>query len=166
MRRSLILMAALGALAACAQAPRPESAPAAAPTIEVSNHYFGRTVGRWLIAPSGEGFFRPDPGGPPGEAPASARRVAAGAEGYRQVRAVLEPLKARIGERPRCRESYHDAPSASVRWTTANRAETFGVAYGCVSSLSEDAGRRIAEATRLVAGWAAAGEVVEEPPAT
>ena len=164
MKRTILVAALAAAASACAPAPQPAAPAAASATIEVRGYYFGQTVSRWSIAPSGDGFFRKDAGGPPSAPPAETHAVAAGTAGYRQVEAILRPLRARIGMQVHCRQVVMDVPSNEIFWREDDRVEKFGISFGCVAPETDQAGARLGQASRLMAAWAEKGPVVPEPP--
>ena len=160
--KAAIALALVAATAASARDAVP------APIISMDTNSWGRRVSQWSVDAQGNGRYAAAvPNVFARDARWIVRRVAAGREGYRRLRAALDRIERRAaGELP-CTVAITDGAYGAVRWTRPG-GKPHAVRYlaGCREPATQAAVGAIMKADALVRGWSAKGRIIEDRKVT
>lgn len=149
----MLAAALIGGLSACGGVPNDATVSVIAWTPD------GRRVTVWLIAPDGRGMIRTGGGtrlrGDPPRRIVT-RRLSVGAEGYREIRAILRSAE-RYRERPIPCDSTE--PGRSFITLSYERREErdyrIGINHGCASDVARELRESIARGEARIREWTA-----------
>ncbi|TGX53587.1 hypothetical protein E5A73_12230 [Sphingomonas gei] len=155
------------ALVAAIATSTPDTVPTPA-TISMDMNSWGRRVSEWSIDPRGNGHYAAAvPNGFARDAHWIVRRVAAGPEGYRQLRAVLSGVERRAGGALPCTVAITDGAYGEVRWARpGGKPHAIGYLAGCREPATQTAVGAIIKADALVRRWSAKGRIIEDRKVT
>jgi hypothetical protein len=134
-------------------------APAFQPdALSLELNYWGTPMLTWRIGSDGKGEYRsvdrPD-GRVLENYDVTIRRFDAGADGFRQVRAIMDRVARLAPSELHCDSIATDMPYGQVNWHRGSATASLSFNFGCHNRVAQQVMEELGQATTLLSSWSA-----------